>query len=233
MDAPGAPEPAGAGRSRPTGASRRTAARWIGVALLLTVGLAGCAAPEAEGDTAAARAASGEAPSPTPDRVSSGEKSLAPVRSVRSYPRVAVPVRLRIPAVGIDTTVERVGLASDGTVAPPSGWQTAGWYRKGPRPGQDGPAVIVGHVDSRQGPAVFFRLPELRPGDSVYVDRADGSSVRFRVTTQWQVPKTNFPADLVYAPTLEASLRLVTCGGDFDTSIGHYQDNIIVSAVPG
>jgi sortase (surface protein transpeptidase) len=152
---------------------------------------------------------------------------------VRSYRRVAVPIRLRIPALGTDTMLERVGQAADATIAAPSRWQVAGWYDKGPRPGQLGPAVIVGHVDSRSGPAVFYRLAELRAGAAVYVDRADGSTVRFRVTGQRQVAKDRFPADLVYSPTLQAELHLMTCGGSFDATTGHYRDNVIVSAVPG
>jgi hypothetical protein len=154
-------------------------------------------------------------------------------RSVRTYQRVAVPVRLRIPAAGVDTRLQRVGLAADGSIAPPTRWDVAAWYRNGPRPGQQGPAVIVGHVDSRSRAAVFFRLAKLRRGDPVYVDRADGSTIRFRVQGRRTVPKAAFPADLVYAPTLEASLQLITCGGTFDSSTGHYRDNIIVAAVPG
>ena len=158
---------------------------------------------------------------------------LPQFRSVRTYRAVALPVRLRIPSVGIDTSLQRLGLAADGTIAAPTRWEVAGWYEGGPRPGQEGPAVIVGHVDSRAGPAVFYRLTELRSGDAVYVDRADGSTVRFRVTGHRQVPKNRFPADLVYSPTLQASLQLMTCGGQFDASTGHYRDNIIVSGVPG
>src|SRR4029450_3418988 len=123
-------------------------------------------------------------------------------RSVRTYPAVAEPVRLRIPAIGVSTGLQHLGLAADGTIAAPTEWQTAGWYDKGPRPGQPGPAVIVGHVDSRSGPAGFYRLPELRPGARVLVDLADGTTASFTVTGHRQVAKSRFPADLVYAPTL-------------------------------
>jgi sortase (surface protein transpeptidase) len=157
----------------------------------------------------------------------------APLRSVRTYTGVAVPVRLRIPAKKIETPLLRLGLAADGTIAAPREWQVAGWYDRGPRPGQNGPAVIVGHIDSRAGPAVFFRLPSLRRGAAVYVDRKDGSTVRFRVTGRRQVAKDRFPATAVYSPSLQPSLVLITCGGSFDRSVGHYRDNIIVTAVPG
>jgi hypothetical protein len=160
-----------------------------------------------------------------------GPSPVPTFRSVRTYPAVAEPVRLRIPSTGVKTDLQQLGLAADGTIAAPTEWQAAGWYDKGPRPGQPGPAVIVGHVDSRSGPAVFYRLPELRPGAKVLVDLADGTTERFRVTGHQQVAKSQFPADLVYSPTLETILRLVTCGGTFDASTGHYRDNVIVTAV--
>jgi sortase (surface protein transpeptidase) len=106
----------------------------------------------------------------------------------------------------------------------------AGWYELGPRPGDPGSAVILGHVDSRRGPAVFFRLRELRRGDQVRVGRADGSVLRFVVQRTEQSDKQRFPTDDVYYPTLTPGLRLVTCGGLFDYRSGHYRSNIIVFA---
>ncbi len=153
--------------------------------------------------------------------------------SVRRYQGVAVPVRLRIPEAGVDTSLDRLGLTEAGWIAAPKQWQVAGWYAAGPRPGQDGPSVIVGHVDSRTGPAVFHLLPRLRMGAAVYVDRDDGTSVTFRTTARRQVPKDTFPAADVYGPTLRPSLILMTCGGVFDPATGHYRDNILVTAVPG
>jgi len=158
--------------------------------------------------------------------------STGAVRSVRSYDEVAEPVRLRIPAAGVDTPLVRLRRAADGTVEVPTDFGVAGWFAEGPRPGQIGPAVILGHVDSRAGPAVFFRLKDLRPGAEVVVDRADGSTVTFRVTGALRVPKVEFPTDEVYGPTLEPSLRLVTCGGSFDRAARSYRDNVIVSADP-
>ncbi len=155
-----------------------------------------------------------------------------PFRSVRSYDAVAEPVRLRIPSVGVDTPLPRLGTAADGTVEVPSDFAVAGWYADGPRPGQAGPAVVLGHVDSRSGPAVFFRLTDLEPGAQVHVDRADGSTVSFRVTDVLTVPKDAFPTELVYGPTLAPVLRLVTCGGPFDRAAGSYRDNVVVSAEP-
>jgi sortase (surface protein transpeptidase) len=156
----------------------------------------------------------------------------APFRSVRTFQEVALPVRLRIPDARIDTPLQRLGRAADRTVEVPTDFGVAGWFGDGPRPGEAGPAVILGHVDSRSGPAVFFPLAGLAPGAEVQVDRADGSTVAFRVTSVSKVPKAEFPTDLVYAPTLQPSLRLVTCGGPFDHAAGSYRDNVIVSADP-
>jgi Sortase domain len=158
--------------------------------------------------------------------------STGAVRSVRGYDEVAEPVRLRIPAAGVDTLLVRLRRAADGTVEVPTDFGVAGWFAEGPRPGQTGPAVILGHVDSRTGPGVFFPVAGLTPGTEVLVDRADGSTAAFRVTSVLQVPKAAFPTDLVYGPTLQPSLRLVTCGGSFDHASGSYRDNVIVSADP-
>jgi len=152
-------------------------------------------------------------------------------RSPRTHPAVAAPVRLRIPAAHVDSGLQRLGRAPNGTVQVPDRPGTAGWYAKGPRPGQRGPAVILGHVDSATGPAVFIDLTDVRPGDEVHVDRSDGSTVDFRVTRLVRVAKNRFPTDLVYAPTLQPSLRLVTCGGTIDPQTRHYRDNVIVLAV--
>ncbi|MFW3172916.1 class F sortase [Geodermatophilus sp. CPCC 206100] len=141
------------------------------------------------------------------------------------------PVGLRIPAVGVDAALDRLGLDPAGALVPPAIGARAGWYTGSPAPGDVGPAVLAGHVDSRSGPAVFWRLRELAPGDEVVVDRADGTSVRFTVTAVERAPKARFPTAAVYGPTPRAELRLVTCGGDFDRSAGSYPDNVVVTAV--
>ena len=167
-------------------------------------------------------------------RAQTGLEALRGFHSPRGYRPTPVPVRLEIPSIGVDTRLQRLGKERDGTVAVPGGrhqWDEAGWYAGGPRPGDLGSAVILGHVDSRRdGPAVFFRLRELRRGDQIKVVRADGSIVRFSVDRTEQYPKSRFPTDAVYYPTLTPGLRLVTCGGEFDTSIHHYRSNVIVFA---
>jgi sortase (surface protein transpeptidase) len=180
------------------------------------------------GCSATASSDASERPSASPVRSAVADS----FRSSRVHQTVAVPIRIRIPAAEVDTGLERLGRAPDGTIAVPSRAGRAGWYAEGPRPGQPGPAVIIGHVDSKHGPDVFFHLDRLRPDDAVYVDRADGTTVGFRVTGQTRVSKSHFPADQVYGPTLEPSLRLVTCGGSFDRATRSYRDNVIVFAVP-
>ncbi|MFL6130269.1 MAG: class F sortase [Mycobacteriales bacterium] len=193
-----------------------------GTALLAA--LTGCTGSPAAGSPGSAPPRA--TPSPVRDPAADSFKS------VRTYDEVAVPVRLRIPAAGVDTPLERLGRAPDRSIALPSRPELAGWFSGGPRPGQPGPAVIIGHVDWGHRPAVFFRLAGLGRGDDVLVDRADGSTVRFRMVRLQQVPKTDFPTDQVYGPDLAPSLRLITCGGSFDRSTRNYRDNVIVYAAP-
>jgi sortase (surface protein transpeptidase) len=150
--------------------------------------------------------------------------------SSSSYPTVALPVRLRIPALHVNSRVVALGLEPDGSVEVPASTTVAGWYDRGPRPGQPGPAVLLGHVDSSRGPGIFFDLYRIKPSTRVEVERADGSTATFRVIEVSRVAKTRFPTDLVYAPTLDPTLRLITCGGSFDHASGSYRDNVIAFA---
>ncbi len=203
-------------------AARPAGALLAAAALLLGAALCGCSTP--------ARGQAGAQPATRQTPASSAAADS--FRSVRSYRTVPQPARVRIPKAGVDSVLERLGRAGDGTMALPSRPSYAGWYAEGPRPGQPGPAVIIGHVEWDRSPAVFFRLHELQAGDLVYVERADRSTARFRVTSLTRVPKSRFPTELVFAPTLEPSLRLVTCGGSFDRAARSHRDNVIVVAVP-
>jgi hypothetical protein len=155
----------------------------------------------------------------------------APPQSAEPAP-VARPVSLTIPLIGVQTRLMTLGLAADGTmqVPPLSSASVAGWFTGSPRPGAVGSAIIVGHIDSEGAPAVFYRLDELRPGDDVYVKRADGTTAKFRVTSRQTYLKDHFPTQTVYGPTPDAELRLITCGGAFDRATGHYLSNIVVYA---
>lgn len=148
--------------------------------------------------------------------------------------RPSMPISLAVPAIGVRSTLLRLGQGADGSLAvPPPGptYDHPGWYRYSPTPGSLGPAVIVGHVDSRRnGPSVFYRLGELHRGDTIRVTRADGSVAVFAVEQVRRFTKSDFPTRLVYGNTDHAALRLVTCGGPFDRSTGHYRDNIVVLA---
>ena len=191
-------------------------------ALVTILALAGCSNP----GRAAPRAETSAPPSPT---VSIPE-SLRTFRSSSDLPAVPAPKRLRIPRIGVDTRLELLGHRPDRTLEVPRDWQLAGWYRRGPRPGEPGSAVILGHVDSPTGPAVFTRLARLRAGTRLYVDRADGSVVTFRVTRVERYLRERFPVAEVYLPTLDAELRLITCGGRYIRSRGGYQSNVVVFA---
>jgi LPXTG-site transpeptidase (sortase) family protein len=156
---------------------------------------------------------------------------VAPPQSDAPRP-VAAPVSLTIPLIGVSTKLIRLGLASDGSlqVPPLSDTAVAGWYTGSPRPGAIGSAIIVGHVDTVHGPAVFDRLDQLRKGDQVYVRRADGTLVKFLVTAVRTYLKDQFPTQTVYGPTPDAELRLITCGGAWDPATHHYLSNIVVYA---
>jgi len=154
-----------------------------------------------------------------------------PPRSTRALPaQMPRPVRVIIPAIGVSAPVIPLGLNADNTLQVPQTFSEAGWFRPGPEPGEMGAAVVVGHVDSRNGPGVFFRLRALRRGDHIKIVLANRQALRFVVTSSRQVSKQRFPVDLVYRRTHRRTLRLVTCGGQFDASTGHYLSNTIVFA---
>lgn len=147
--------------------------------------------------------------------------------------RRSVPVSVDIPAIGVNSRVLHLGNGADGVIQVPSlstQASDAAWYRYSATPGQIGASVIEGHLDSYQGPAVFFRLGALRPGDYVDVRLADGITAVFRVTGVRQYLKSRFPAKTIYAATDFAALRLITCGGAFDYATGHYLSSIVVFA---
>ena len=147
-----------------------------------------------------------------------------------SSKQVARPVSLIIPAIGVRTALETLGRTPQGTLQVPDSTTIAGWYTGSPRPGEIGSSIIAGHIDSATGPGIFFRLRLLRPGELVYVRRADGTLVVFRVTAEHMYPKNEFPTEQVYGPVPDAELHLITCGGVFDETTGSYLSNVVVYA---
>lgn len=140
------------------------------------------------------------------------------------------PTRLTIPRIDVRTSVVSLGLNADQTVEVPADPTKAGWYRYGSVPGRSGSTVILGHVDSDSGPAVFYRLRSLARGDLIYVRLSDGTRVRFAVDSVATYPNDEFPATKVYRADGPSRLVLVTCGGNYDASRGGYQANVVVSA---
>jgi hypothetical protein len=161
----------------------------------------------------------------------SGPESAALVHPNVVVPLAAersIPTELQVPAIGLAVSLSTLGLNADGTVQVPTDIQQPGWFQLGPSPGQIGSAVILGHVDSYQGPAVFFKLRALVAGDLINVKLADSSTAQFKVTSVAMYLKSNFPDQAVYGSHGVSQLQLVTCSGTFDTQTGHYLSNIVV-----
>ncbi|WP_412077017.1 class F sortase [Streptomyces xanthophaeus] len=200
--------------------------RLLLAAALLSAALTGCGSattPAAPGATADAGATAAP-PDVTPAAVPAAPATASPLPA-------SEPVRVRIPAAGVDTSpVLKLGLAGDGTVEVPSVADAGkiGWYTKGVTPGETGPAVLIGHFDTARGPAVLKDVSKVRPGDEITVSRADGGAAVFRVRELEQVDKKAFPTDKVYGDTARPELRVITCGGRITD--GHRPDNVILYA---
>ena len=197
------------------------------VALGLGLLLAGCSAspaarPAPAGTAAAAPAAAAARAAGLQDPVSDGAPADRETR----------PVRIRIPAIGVDASLLDLERDRDGVLeAPPSNeLDKAGWYAGGTVPGDTGPAVIAGHVDWVDRIAVFHRLAELHQGDRIEVVMDDRSVVRFAVDSVRSVPKSRFPTKAVYGPTPDPQLRVITCGGPWDQARDIYSENVVVFA---
>jgi sortase (surface protein transpeptidase) len=144
--------------------------------------------------------------------------------------RSAPPTHIRIPRIGVDAGLVQLDKRSDGTLEVPSDWNTPGWYARGPAPGENGPAVILGHLDSYTGPAVFWRLSALQAGDPVEIERQDGSRLTFSVVRTQAFSVDSFPTKEVYGPTAGPELRLITCGGSYSAARHEYLENVVAFA---
>jgi sortase (surface protein transpeptidase) len=140
----------------------------------------------------------------------------------------SIPTRLRIPSIYVDTNFVPLGLQENGEVEVPKGYTEVGWYTYGPTPGERGPAVVLGHVDSYQGPGVFLFLGQLKPGDVVYVDREDGTTATFKVTELQRYNRSEFPTESVYGDIPYAGIRLITCTGTYSQNTQEYDRVLVV-----
>lgn len=188
-----------------------------------TTGTTGAAAATGLSELAPPAPAPQDAPDPA---------SVPPVRG--PVLAAATPTSLTIPTIGVSSAVAEVGLNPDTTMEVPQPgplYDRAAWFRGSPMPGELGPSVIIGHVDSaKDGPSVFFKLGEVKPGQRIDVGRADGTTAVFNVVSVASYPKDAFPLQTVYGDTDNAALRLITCGGAFSKAKGSYRDNIVVFA---
>jgi len=200
-------------------------------ALIAALALSACS-PVGSGPTPSSpNTADGPIPSSeASDRGAAGSKqdpvAQAPAADVSSL-SVA---RVQIPSIGVDAAVEPLERDASGVLLPPVEWEDAGWYRAGVLPGQVGPAVIAGHLDTTLREAVFVHLKQLIGGDQVTVTMSDGSTATYAVDRAIDVEKQTFPTEEVYGPTPDAQLRLITCNGPFDDAAGTYANNYIVFA---
>lgn len=177
----------------------------------------------------AAGCSSDAAPVPAPAPSVSAPGSLAPSGATAPMAR-STPVRVQIPAIGVDSALMQLGLRADGSLEVPPGGFPAGWYTGAPTPGELGPAILAGHVDWGGKAGVFYHLRDLQPDAEVTVSRQDGSKAVFRVMQVKEYPKDQFPTDAVYGDLDHAGLRLITCGGAFNRQARSYDDNIVVFA---
>lgn len=200
------------------GATALVAGLWFGIAALAS-------SPPA-GDAPALQPALPAGSEPDTDRPAGSTPSTPSAEGAQ----VASPAVVSIPSIGVEAPIIGLDLRGDGTIDVPRNPDDAGWWRDGPEPGEPGPAVVYGHVDSSPGPAVFFRLEELSSGDLIEIERADGTRVLFTVDRIGQYAKDEFPTDDVYGHQPEPVLRLVTCGGEFDRTERSYRDNVVVYA---
>ncbi|KJK55097.1 class F sortase [Saccharothrix sp. ST-888] len=185
--------------------------------------VAGAAAPSAAAPSAAVPSAAAASPA--------AKAPAAPGNAVPPLAR-SKPTRIRIPQLAVEAPFTELGLDAAGTleVPRPDDPNLVGWFRGGPTPGERGPALLAGHVDTAKGPAVFLMLRTLAPGSTVEITRADGTVAVFAVDAVKTFPKNGFPDNEVYADTPDAQLRLITCGGSYDRKLKDYTENIVVFA---
>jgi hypothetical protein len=212
---------------------------FAGVALVVAAGVVGLGWNRGESglsradQSARALLAPVQQGGPTSDFVVGSHTKRYPATGQSSppgYVEMPVPQFISIPAIAVRAPVTPLGLNSDGTLEVPSSFSETGWFRGGPEPGEPGASIVVGHVDSKAGPGVFYSLRALRRGDVIKISLEGGSIIRFTVRSSFSTPKQGFPTERVYRHEGAPTLELITCDGMFDQSTGHYVDNYVVVA---
>ena len=213
--------------------TRGSAGAVLASALLLG-GLVGCSATVEEDASSTGATSTSQSRTPAPEETGQPAEESAgdPAEAEAEAEGPAPPERVSIPALGLDEALIDLGIADTGELEVPEDPDRVGWFTGGGRPGGTGPTVIVGHVDSTTGPAVFARLPELGPGDEVEVESADGTRTTYVVDDARDVPQQPFPTEQVFGVTPDDTLRLITCTGPYDREGGRYTENRIVTATP-
>lgn len=216
---------------RRTAAQRPFRGEWalrgaLAAVLAVTIGSAtACTSPDLSEASSPARP---QAPAPS---ISTPPATPAPPHSPEAAVAALPPARVSVPSIGLDETLIDLGLNADGSMQVPTDFDDVGWFTGGGRPGGPGPLVIAGHVDSPTGPAVFVRLREVQVGDLVEVVDTAGTAHAYVVRETADYPKSAFPTAEVFGAVPSDELRLITCGGIFDTAAGSYLDNRVVFAV--
>ncbi|WP_375489222.1 class F sortase [uncultured Jatrophihabitans sp.] len=209
--------------------ARRMVGLPVGVGIAAAVALTACSgagsAHRAASPPARSAHATSSAATSSPVRAGAG----GPTAPAAADPAGTQPIRIRIPSIDVDSGLQSLHITSSKELQTPSQWQRAGWYADGVRPGDTGPAVIAGHIDSVNGPAVFARLTDLKTGAIVLITRADHAVLRFVVDRNQRYPKKHFPTEAVYGPSSLPLLRLITCTGKFDEHARSYLDNLVVT----
>lgn len=240
---PSAPQPVA---PRGGGARRRSIRRlWASgiTALVVSILLAAVVVVRVTADRETAQAALRSDAATSASSVASAERAAAarvarggttsfqdPHPSAAPVFSTATPTRLTIASIAVDAGLQTLKIDAAGVLQAPTSFTKAGWFAAGVRPGNIGPAVVAGHFDAASGPAVFDSLRLVRPGAEIDIARSDGTTARFAVTRSAFVRKALFPSSAVYGPTPDAQLRLITCGGAYNRSLGHYDENLVVFA---
>jgi sortase (surface protein transpeptidase) len=235
------PRKQGGARRRSLAAAAITALLAVIGAALITTGFRTSSGQAKQGSLSTSERSTSEALSPTPAGPTASPTARATTNADAAGPDLGPvlpgsrPIALNIPSIDVHSThIVGLGLAKDGSLEVPRDPSAPGWFAPGPSPGQFGPAVIAGHVDSDNGPAVFYRLGHLRRGDHVKVTRQDGATANFVIDRVHSYQKTRFPTRAVYGNTTNrAELRLITCSGQYDEKLGYLANTVVFAHLTG